>query len=94
MLQAVVTGERKHAWDFSNGPIQVRLAVKVHNRRDTAASLCCETGTTLDLSTDAEKGATELCTSESKQPVLESSPYFKGAIVMTWPRETDCGCHS
>ena len=56
LLRAIVTGERKHCWNFEEGPIQVQLILKVQNRRETAASLCCETGTTLDLRTDAEKG--------------------------------------
>jgi len=57
-MRAVVEGERSHRWDFSQGPCHVRLVLRVSNRREVAASLCCETGTTLDLSiSDADRTA-------------------------------------
>lgn len=55
-MRAVVEGERCHKWDFSQGPCHIRLLLRVCNRREVAASLCCETGTTLDLSiSDADR---------------------------------------
>jgi len=58
LMRAVVEGERCHKWDFSQGPCHIRLLLRVCNRRDVAASLCCETGTTLDLTiSDADRAS-------------------------------------